>query len=146
MILEGKYLVETPREKLWIFILDPHKIGQCLPDLKSLNIESENKFTAVIAVGVGFIKADFKFKIEIIGKEPLSRVQLRAVGTGSASNINLDLAIELKEIPDGSELNYKTDVKVSGMMAGLGQLIIKDTAEKTVKGIFDCIRSRSSEG
>jgi carbon monoxide dehydrogenase subunit G len=146
MIFEGKCLVETPREKLWSFLLDPNKIGQCLPDLKRLNVESENKFTAVIAVGVGFIRADFMFNIEIAGKEPLSRVQLRAVGTGSGSSITLDLAIELKETADGSELDYQTDVKVGGMMAGLGQLIIKDTAEKTIKGIFDCVQSRSSEG
>ena len=145
MILEGKYSIETSREKLWMFIIDPNKIGKCLPDLKNLSVESENKFTAVIAVGVGFMKADFKFKIEIVGKEPASRVQLRAVGTGSGSSINLDLAIELKEIPEGSELDYRADVKVSGMIASLGQLVIKDTAEKTVKGIFDCIRSSCSE-
>lgn len=142
MILEGKYSLKTPREKVWEFIIDPNKIGKCLPDLKSLSIESEDKFRAVIAVGVGFIKADFRFKIEIVGKEPPSRVQLRAIGAGSGSNINMDLAIELKETPEGSELEYETDVKVSGMMASLGQLVIKDTAEKTVIGIFDCIRNQ----
>jgi carbon monoxide dehydrogenase subunit G len=142
MILEGKYELGTPRQRLWEFITDPDKIGKCLPDLKTLNVESDDTFTAVVRVGVGFMKADFKLKVEIVGKEPLSRVQLRAVGTGSGSNINMDLAIELKEIPQGSELDYKTDVKVSGMMASLGQRVIKDTAERTVAGIFDCVRKQ----
>jgi carbon monoxide dehydrogenase subunit G len=146
MIFEGKYLVETSREKLWDFILDPNKMGRCLSDLKSLNVDGENRFTAIIAVGVGFIKADLKFKIEIVGEELFSRVRLNAVGTGSGSSINLVLAIELRGSPDGSELHYKADVKVGGMIAGLGQVIIKDTAEKTIKAIFDCVRSRSSEG
>jgi len=145
MILEGKYMLETPREKLWNFILNPNKIGECLPDLKSLSVESENRFMAVMDVGVGFIRADFKFVIEIIGKEPTSRVHLKGVGIGSGSSINLDLAIELNEIPQGCELDYLTEVKLGGMMASLGQLVIKDTADRTIKGIFDCIRSRCSE-
>jgi uncharacterized protein len=142
MILEGKYLLKTPREKLWEFIIDPAKIGKCLPDLKNLSIESEDKFGAVISVGIGFIRADFRFKIEIVGKQPPSQVHLKAIGTGSGSNINMDLAIELKETPEGSELDYSADVKVAGTMASLGQLVIKDTAEKTVIGIFDCIRNQ----
>lgn len=142
MIFEGKYELRTPRQRLWEFIIDPDKIGKCLPDLKTLSVESEDTFSAVVRIGVGFMKADVKLKVEIVGKEPPSRVQLRAVGTGSGSYINMDLVIELKEISGGSELDYRTAVKVGGMMASLGQRVIKDTAEKTVAGIFDCVRKQ----
>jgi carbon monoxide dehydrogenase subunit G len=140
MILQGTYEFRTPKERLWEFIIDPAKIGRCLPDLKSLEVESEEVFVARIRVGVGLIKADFKFRIEIIGKEEPSRVRLKAVGTGSGNSINLDVAIELKEIPGGSELLHRTDVKVGGMMAGLGQRVIRDTADKTVAGVFERVK------
>jgi hypothetical protein len=142
MILEGKYELKTSRENLWEFIIDPAKIGKCLPDLKSLEVESEDKFVAVTRVGVGPIRADFKFRIEIVGKEPPSRVRLKAVGSGSGRSINLDIAIEIKEISSGSELSYKSDVKVAGMMTGLGQRLIKDTADKTVAGVFECVKKQ----
>jgi carbon monoxide dehydrogenase subunit G len=142
MILEGTYEFRAARMKLWDFITDPAKIGSCLPDLKSLDVESEERFIAIIRVGVGFIKADFKFRIDMLEKEPISRVRLRAVGAGSGSSINLDVAIELREIPGGSQLVCKSDVKVGGMMASLGQRVIKDTADKTLASIFECFKKQ----
>ena len=143
MILEGKYEFGTPREKLWEFIIDPAKIGKCLPDLKTLQVEGADKFVAVIRVGVGLIRSDFKFRIELLGKEPVSHVRLRAVGSGSGSSIILDTTIDLKETPDGSQLAYRSDVKVAGLMASLGQRVIRETADKTISGIFECIRNQA---
>lgn len=142
MIIEGNYEFATPLEKLWAFIVNPETMGRCLPDLKSLDVENENKFTAIISVGVGPIRADFKFKIEILEKQPTSHARLRAVGSGSGGSINLDTAIELREITEGSAISYKSDVKVGGMMAGLGQRVMKDTADKTVAGVFDCVKKQ----
>jgi hypothetical protein len=142
MIFEGKYELITPRERLWEFINDPAKIGKCLPDLKSLNVESADKFLATIPVGVGFIKADFKFKIEIIDKQPISSVRVKAVGAGSGSSITIDTMIELNEIPDGSELKYTSEAKVGGMIASLGQRLIRDTADKIIAGVFTCVKQQ----
>jgi carbon monoxide dehydrogenase subunit G len=142
VIFEGRYELNAPREKLWEFIIDPAKIGKCLPELKSLEVEGEDKFAAVIRLGVGPIRTDFKFKIEITGKEPVSNVRLKAVGAGSGSSVTIDTAIELKESPTGSELLYSANANVAGIMASLGQRVIKDTAKKTVAGIFECIKSQ----
>jgi carbon monoxide dehydrogenase subunit G len=146
VILEGTYLLKAPRQKIWGFIIDPTKIGKCLPDLKTLNIEGENKFVAVVRAGVGFIKADFKFKIEILEKMPIDRVQLRAVGSGSGSSITIDTNVELKDDPVGSQLHYRSEAKIAGTIAGLGQRMIKDTADRTVAGVFDCVKRQVESG
>jgi carbon monoxide dehydrogenase subunit G len=142
MIFEGKYGLKTSRENVWTFIIDPAKISKCLPELKSLEVESEDRFVAVVRVGVGSIRTDFKFRIEIEGKSPINSVQLKAVGAGSGSSVVMDTVIELKEIPDGTELFYSSDVKIGGMIASLGQRVIKDAAEKTITRIFECIKQQ----
>jgi carbon monoxide dehydrogenase subunit G len=142
LIFEGKYELKVPRQKLWDFVVDPTKIGKCLPELKSMEVESEDKFAAVIRLGVGPLKTDFKFRIEITGKKPVSNLRLRAAGSGSGSSVTIDTAIELREIPAGSELAYTANANVAGIMASLGQRVIKDTAEKTVSGIFECIKTQ----
>jgi len=142
VILEGTYELKASRLKLWEFIIDPTKIGKCLPDLKTLKVEDEDKFAATIRAGVGAMKADFKFRIEILGKEPIDRVQIRAVGSGSGTSITIDTTIELKDVPVGSELNYRSEVKIAGTIAALGQRVIKDAAEKTVAGVFECIKQQ----
>jgi carbon monoxide dehydrogenase subunit G len=142
MIFQGKYELKTSKEKVWTFIIDPAKISKCLPDLKSLQVEGEDRFVAVVRVGVGLIRADFKFRIEIVGKSPISSVQLKAVGAGSGSSVVIDTVIELKETPEGTELFYSSDAKIGGMVVSLGQRVIKDAAEKTVAGIFECIKQQ----
>jgi carbon monoxide dehydrogenase subunit G len=142
MLFDRKYDLRAPRQKVWEFIVEPSKIGKCLPDLKNLEVESEDKFVAFIRVGVGPIKSDFKFRIEILEKEPTSRIRLKAVGTGSGSNIVVDTTIEVREIASGTELSYRSDVNVGGMIASLGQRLISDTADKIVAGIFECIKKQ----
>lgn len=142
MILEGSFELRAPKEKLWSFLIDPNKMAKCFPDLQSLEVESADRFVAVVRVGVGPIKADFKFRTEILGKEPIDRVRLKAVGSGSGNSIILDVGIELKDIPGGSELLYKADVKVGGIMASLGQRVIRDTADKTITAVFECVKKQ----
>jgi carbon monoxide dehydrogenase subunit G len=142
MIFEGRYELKTPREQVWRFIIDPAKISKCLPELKSLDIESEDRFLAVVRVGVGFIRTDFKFRIEILEKNPISSVQLKAVGAGSGSSVAVHMMIELKETPEGTELFYSSDVTIGGTIASLGQRVINDAAEKTVASVFECIRQQ----
>lgn len=138
-MFEGTYELTVHQKTLWNFIIDPAGIGKCLPDLKSLEVENENESTAIIRVGVGPIRADFKFRIEIVEKQASSHIRLKSTGTGSGSSINLDVAIDLMERPGGCTLSYKSDVKVGGIIAGLGQRLMKDTADKTIASIFECI-------
>lgn len=142
MIIEGTYEFTAPRGKLWEFIVNPATMGRCLPDLKSLDVENEDKSSAIIRVGVGPIKSDFKFRIEIVEKQPISHVRLKAVGSGSGGSINLDTKIELRDTIGGSAVSYKSDVKVGGMIAGLGQRLINDTAMKTVAAVFECVKKQ----
>ena len=140
MNFEGSYELKVPREAVWDFIIDPNKIGKCLPDMKNLEVEGEDKFTAVIRVGIGFIKGDFKFRLAIAEKNPPSHARLTGRGAGSGSSIDMDTAIELAEVPGGTKLTYKADVKVGGVMAGLGQRMMAGATEKTVNDVFDCVK------
>lgn len=142
VILEGSYEIKASAERIWDFVTDPNRISKCLPGLKSLEVEGEDRFVAVTRVGVGTIRADFKFKIEITGKEPPSRVKLKAEGSGSGSRVNLDISIEIRQIAGGAQLVYRSDARVSGMMAGVGQRVITDTAGKTVATIFECVKAQ----
>jgi carbon monoxide dehydrogenase subunit G len=142
MIFQRKYALKASRENVWMFITDPAKISKCLPELKSLEVEDEDRFVAVVRVGVGLIKTDFKLRIETVEKTPISSVKLKAVGAGSGSSVVIDTVIELKEIHDGTELFYSSDVKIGGIVVGLGQRVFKDAAEKTVAGIFECIKQQ----
>ena len=81
---EGTYQINASREKVWKFVIDPNKIGKCLPDLKSLEVGANNEFTAIARVGIGFMKGDFKFRLAIVEQTPPSHARLKGTGTESA--------------------------------------------------------------
>jgi carbon monoxide dehydrogenase subunit G len=140
MNLEGKYEVKAPRENLFNFITAPDKIGGCLPGLKNLEMESENKFNAIVRVGIGFMKGEFKFQVEIVEKHPPTSVTLNGNGTGTGSNVDMRIVIELVEFREGTLFLYKADVKFGGLIAGLTERVICSVVEKTVSDIFECVR------
>jgi hypothetical protein len=139
---EGAYQVNAPREKIWDFIIDPNKIGKCLPDLRSLEAGADNKFTAIARVGVGLMKGDFKFQFAVVEQQPPTHARLKGNGKGLGSSVNMDVVIDLAQADAGTKLTYKADVQIAGTIASLGQRIIGGTAEKTIAAVFNCIKKQ----
>jgi hypothetical protein len=142
MNFEGTCIIKAQRERVFDFITDPNKIGRCFPDMKSLQMEGEDKFVAIVKVGIGFLRGDFKFHIAIVEKQPPSRVRLQGNGSGAGSNVDLSTVIELTEVADGTKLDYKADAKLVGAIAALAQRVIGSTTEKTINTLFDCVKKQ----
>jgi carbon monoxide dehydrogenase subunit G len=134
--------VNAPREKVWEFVIDPNKIGKCLPDLKTLEVNADNTFTAVARVGIGFMKGDFKFQLAIVEQNPPSHARLKGTGSGAGSSLDMDTSIDLVERDGGTQLTYKAAVQIGGTLASVGQRVIGGTAEKTIAQVFECIKSQ----
>jgi len=145
MILEGSYQVKAAREKVWDFIIDPNKMGKCFPDLKGLQVQDENKFTAIVRVGLGFVKGDFKFQITALDRKPPTHARLKGMGVGVGSSVAMDTSIDLGQVEGGTMLTYKADVQIGGTLASVGQRVIGSTVEKTIAEIFACV-GRQVEG
>ena len=142
MNFEGTYQVNAPRETVWDFVIDPTKIGKCLPDLKTLEVEAENKFTAIARVGIGFMKGDFKFQLAIVEQNPPGHARLKGTGTGVGSSVNMDTSIDLAEVDGGTKLTYNANVQIGGTLASVGQRVIGGTVEKTIAEVFGCVKKQ----
>ncbi len=142
MNFEGTIEVKAAREKVWEFVIDPNRIGKCLPDLKSLQIEGEDKFAAVARVGIGFMKGDFRFQLAIVEKNPPSHARLKGTGAGVGSSFDLDTSIDLAETETGTKLTYVADLKIGGTLAGIGQRVIGSTTQQTMSEVFTCVKKQ----
>src|SRR5947209_14380511 len=59
MNFSGTQTIAAPIDKVWAFLLDVNNVAACAPGFQSLEELDEEHWKAVVAVGIGSIKAKF---------------------------------------------------------------------------------------
>jgi carbon monoxide dehydrogenase subunit G len=139
LILEGSREVSAPLDKVWDFLVDLNKVTKCIPDTTVESIEGDS-FKAKMKVGVGFIRGTFDGTFSLTDKKPKSEVTIKGSAKGMGNNLNLSVRIMLEPIDTNKvQLKWSADVLLAGMLASVGQRYIKDTADKIVNQMFECL-------
>jgi len=142
MHFEGTFTVKAPREKVFEFLLDPNKVSSCLPDLQRLDIKNQDEYTAVVRAGISFIKGEFTMNFKVMEKQPPSHAKLVARGSGIGSTVDLETVMDLTESSGSTTMKWSAEAKVGGRIASVGQRLISGQAEKIIRQLFDCIKSK----
>ena len=142
MHFEGVFTTKASIESVFEFLLNPNEISNCLPDLQSVDVKSEDRFDAVVKVGVGPIKGNFTFHLSVVEKEAPKHARLKAQGSGSGSSIDLDTTMDLNSVNGGTTMKWRADTRFGGLIASIGQRLVTMTVEKTVNDFFNCIKQK----
>ena len=143
MHFEGEFIIDAPREEVWGYISNPQSALDYVPNIRKLNVLSENKFTSTVGVGVGSIRGNFDLEFEVVENIPPIHTKLKAKGSGLKSIVDFETAIDLSATPDGkTNTKWLADANGGGLIAGVGQRLLRMVAEKTVSELFDRLRSK----
>ncbi len=140
---EGTLTIEAPRAKVWSFLVDPHAVSRCLPDVQQLEILADGKFKAVVRVGVSFIKGNFAFDVAMLDLDAPRHAKITGRGGGLGSAVDVESAVDLADGEEGStRLDWKADVVVSGTIASVGARLLNSTVEKKADELFECLKTQ----
>jgi carbon monoxide dehydrogenase subunit G len=141
--LEGKYILNRPREEVWQFISKPEEIAKCLPDLQSLEVKDSKTFTVSVKVGIAFVRGNFRFDFTLLDRKPPSHSKFEAVGKGAGVSVRLTTSMDLNEVHAGTtELTWKTDAELGGLLGEISPSLIQSSTNKFTKQFFDCVKSK----
>jgi carbon monoxide dehydrogenase subunit G len=140
--IEGSYLLNAPRERVWEVLLDAETIAQCMPGCESMNEIGPDQYEAVMKVGIASVKGTYKGKVSIKDKKPPSHYVLSGEGQGGPGFMRGDLAIDLEEQNGKTLLKYSTDAQVGGLIAAIGQRMLNGVAKMMVEQFFKKVESR----
>ena len=116
-----------------------------MPGLRKLDVKSEDEYDALVSVGISIIRGEIGLHFRIIEKEPPSRAKIVAHGMGLGSAVDVEMVTELVAGKEGgTSMKWTAEANVSGKVASLGQGLIKSQAERTIRELFDCLRSKLS--
>ena len=133
MLLEGKFTLKAPIQKLWDTLLQPETLKTCLPGAEKIELIDDRTYDCVIKQKVGPISVRFKFKSILTKVEPPTHVEMGGDGMdlGKAGRFTQKTSIDLKETGAGEvEVSYRCDASIVGKLAMFGDRILRAKAKK----------------
>ena len=143
MEFSGTQTVAAPIEKVWAFLMDVNNVAACAPGFQSLEVLGEEQWKAVVAVGVGAVKA--KFTLNVTRPEMREPEHMTMKGRGKAPGSAVDLSgdMHLSTVDKGNtQMDWKATVVVRGTIASVGARLLQGTAERLTGQFFNCIKTK----
>jgi carbon monoxide dehydrogenase subunit G len=133
MLMEGRFTLKAPIQKVWEELLEPETLLSCIPGAEKIERIDERTYDCVVKQKVGPISVKFKFKSIISKMEPPAHIEIEGEGEdiAKAGHFVQKSFVDLREISPGEvEISYKTDVNIVGKLAMFGDRIMKAKAKK----------------
>ncbi len=142
MLVEGKHTIDIPLERLWPFILDRSILEEVTPGVNELEEVEPNKYKATSEVKMGPVRGRFTGDLQVCDiteKESftLSLTQQSKVGTADA-----DIVVHLTSSEDKTEVSYKGDARLTGVIGRLGQRVLGGVIKTMAGQFFDNLEKK----
>lgn len=142
MEFSGSQTIAVPIEKVWAYLLDVNKVAACAPGFQSLEVIEPEHWKALIAVGIGPVKA--KFTLNVTRPEMLEpeKMIVKARGKAPGSTVDLSGSMNLTSLEANlTQMNWTAQVVVGGTLASVGARLMNSTAEKLTEQFFSCLKT-----
>jgi carbon monoxide dehydrogenase subunit G len=133
MIVQEKFTVKAPMQRVWQFIINPDLIGKCVPGCEKIEAIDGRTYVATVKAGVGPIKVRFKITTALTEIDEPKHIHMESKGAdlGMAGNFTQASDVYLREVSESeTEVSYSSNVTVTGRIALFGDRIMRAQAKK----------------
>lgn len=145
MQFEDEVVVDSPREQVWTFLLDPYALGGCVPGVEEVEIfESGRAFGGIGRISFGSLEVKFPARVEWVEQDELRGGRLRALARVVGHEIEGEGTLNLTDEGAGTRLAWSASVLLPEALtenpftAQMGQTV----AVRFIKNFFECIQTR----
>jgi carbon monoxide dehydrogenase subunit G len=132
MEFEFRHHFDATPEALWQVLLDPDRVGACVPGMQSVTVISDTEYRARIRVKIAFISAHFDIRTVITETDPPTFLRAEASGEDGKIGSSVSAKVEMRLTPTGdsqTELCVKAKADVLGRLGTLGLNPMRTKAE-----------------
>jgi carbon monoxide dehydrogenase subunit G len=142
MEFSGTQTIAAPIKKVWSYLMDVNNVAACAPGFQSLEVLENEHWKAVVAVGIGAVKAKFTLDVTRPEMEEPEHMVVKGRGKAPGSAVDLFGDMRLTALDDvQTQMVWKATVVVSGTIASVGARLMQGTAERLTGQFFDCLKS-----
>ncbi len=145
MLMEGKFILKAPIQKIWDTLMEPETLLSCIPGAEKIERIDEKTYDCVVKQKIGPISVRFKFKSTITKMESPSHLEVEGEGEdiAKAGHFVQKSVVDLREVsPNEVEISYRTDATIVGKLAMFGDRMIRAKAKKVEEEFTQALQER----
>jgi len=149
VIVEERFSVAAPPERVWEFFLDVPRAAACMPGVERVEAVDERTYRGQIQVRIGPMRANFTMDVTIEELRPPAAMRLSARGTDRGTSSLVEAKSSVGILPgegDRSEVALAIDVAIRGPLGRFGQVVIRDTVRKMTEQFLACAERSIATG
>jgi carbon monoxide dehydrogenase subunit G len=137
MQLTGRHKLNATPATLWNMLMDTDTLSKIVPGVSRLEKTGDNSYKSILEIKIGPVGGSFKGDLQMENKEEQKRFILKVQQNSSVGNANAAIKIELIPVTESeTEVAFDGDVKVTGLLASMGQRILGSAANVLTKQFF----------
>ena len=142
MNLDGAFVFNGPRAKVWDLLQDPQVLAKALPGTERLVLAGDDRFEGVMKVSVGPVTAaKFDVTVSLADKVAPERFTMHIDGKGGVGYTKGTATIALAEQGDSQTLmHYTSNVQVGGKIAAVGQRLLESVGKSMMTKALDALQ------
>ena len=148
MKVEGSHLLPGTPEQVWAFLNDPLRLAKCLPGCERLEPDGPDRFKAAVKFALAAISGQYAGSLELAEKKRPRSLRMKIEGKGVPGFMKGEGDLELIDKRGQTEVHYRGEAQVGGMIAAVGQRMIDAAARRIIQQFFECAAAelKSSAG
>lgn len=136
----GEERFDANIERVWEMVNDPAVLQRCIPGCKSMTETGSDQYKIELNLKVASVGGTMEGMIGLSDKTPPSRCRIQVEGSGTLGTGKGDAVFELREESGQVVMKYEGAGDVGGLVAGVGQRILKGVAKHLVGKFFTAFR------
>ena len=126
-------------EAVWELLNDPVRLAKCLPGCERLEPIGPDRYRVAVKYAIAAIGGNFSGTIELFDKKPPQSLRLRSESKGTPGFVKGEGFLELVEKRGQTELRYRGEAQVGGLIASVGQRMLDMDSRKIAQQFFESV-------
>jgi uncharacterized protein len=149
MQIENAFVVPTPPDQLWSYLLDVESIAPCMPGAELTDIVDERTWKGKVQIKLGPVSLSFSGTVTLEERDDeAKRVVLRAKGVESKGKGAATASVTSWLEPGEGETTVKmiADIQLTGAIAQLSRGLLPEVSKKLTAEFASCLQESMLAG
>lgn len=138
MQLSGKHTIRATSAKVWQVLTNTNTLARIIPGISKLEKTGENSYKSFSEIKLGPINSTFTGNLQMENIEAEKGFTLHVQQNSKMGNANASIRIGLSKLMENTvEVYFDGEVKLSGLMATMGNRVVGSISNTLTKQFFE---------